>query len=123
MNAKNLALVVSILSFIGGSAAQLNSILTGVPHAPLVVQIIVGIAGYAGAIAGLVLAWMTRQEGQAQTVAANIDDPTVKRLIVPAVANLSGVDSVQVNKQADVTLAALAASRSPQFDKIEQAKP
>lgn len=120
--AKNVSLIVSLLSFVGGSAAALNGILTGVPNEAIYVQIITGVAGYVGTGMGLVLAWMTRQDAQVQNVVAHIDDPNVKVPIAQAITSVKGVDHLQLNQQASADLAALGTSTSPENAKIEPPK-
>jgi hypothetical protein len=55
---------------------------------------------------------------QAKAVADDIDNPLVKALVVPAVANLAGVESIQTNGLADRTLSNLAASDTVKNSKI-----
>jgi hypothetical protein len=121
--AKNVSLIVSLLSFVGGSAAALNGILTGIPNEALYVQIATGIAGYIGTALGLVLAWMTRQDAQVANIAARIDEPGVKAQIIPAVASLAGVKGIAIDlAKADATVKSLADSTAPENSKIEAAK-
>lgn len=100
MNAKNLSLAVAILSFVGGSTAALNAIVHGLPFentAAAVIQVACGLAGYLGAIVGVVVAWMTRQEGQVQAVLAKADQPEVQEALLRRVAQYPGVKAIDTD--------------------------
>ena len=76
--------------------------------------------------AAILTAWnaigaiLTSQGNQVQAVAARIDEPAVKQIMVPAVANLPGLQPVQTNAKADGTLKDLAASDAAANAKILQ---
>lgn len=55
---------------------------------------------------------LTKPSDQAQAVAERIDEPNVKKVIIPAVSELQGLDPLRTNNQADATLISLAADSS-----------
>ena len=61
---------------------------------------------------------LTGQSAQAASVAAHIDDAAVKKVVVPAVANLPGVEQIRTNQLADAILKAMADSHTPDLEKI-----
>lgn len=81
-----------------------------------------GIVGKIGAATGV--AWgsigtvLTGPQAQAQSVAANIEDPNVKETLVRKVSQLPGLEPLAINAQADDTLKKLAASALPENAKI-----
>ena len=55
---------------------------------------------------------LTGQQSQATSVAAHIDEPNVKAIVVPAVSELEGLDPLVINSKADATLKEMAADTS-----------
>lgn len=80
------------------------------------------VGGAFGTLWGTIGGILTKQSSLTKAVAAQIDDPAVKATIVPAVANLPGVERVRTNALADATLKAMADSNAPELSKIQPPK-
>ena len=89
---QKIALTIAVLGFLAGAGTQLTDIFAPLGSiAPLIVKEIVSISGFVSGILGVVLSFAT---GQAQQV--------------KAVQDMPGVESIQINANANKTLAQLA---------------
>lgn len=94
------------------SGATGVSLATGAGLSQAAAAYIVLLLGVAGVLWNGIGTILLSPEQQAQAVAANIEDPIVKKAIVPAVADLDGLEPLQTNAKADATLKAIAADDS-----------
>jgi hypothetical protein len=89
---QKLAIAIAAFSFVGGASAQLTPIFAPLgPEGPIIVSIIVSLCGFVGGILGVIVGVMTGQGAQ-----------------VTATTDMLGVEKLEVNKNANPTLAALA---------------
>lgn len=102
---------------IGSVLITLISVLVGLIYDPKISSVVSAAVLTAWNAIGAIL---TSQGNQIASVAARIDEPAVKQVMVPAVANLPGLESLQVNAKADGTLKGLAASDAAANAKIVQ---
>lgn len=112
--AQKFQIVLIVLGALVGGASQLE----GIGLSEHAVTSITSAAGLLVVIVSGVGTVMTGQSMQAQSIAAAIDDPSVKAIVVPAVAHLPGVEHIRTNAQADATLKAMADSQMPDLAKI-----
>lgn len=102
---------------IGSVLITLTAVLAGLKLDPQTTSVVSAAVLTAWNAIGAIL---TSPAQQIQNVASHIEDPSIKSVLVPAVANLPGINPLQINANADHVLKTLAASDEAINAKIEQ---